>query len=402
MKYLAPVDDSYQHDSRLKDILPAPEPDFQPNSPWGIIRVCEPTISSVEKDLVNEGLDGGWVSNVGPHVQAFEEEFAAFCQVQYCSSMNSGTSALELVFRGLDLKPGDEVIVPDFTMAAGINAVVLAGGTPVFVDADPETFHIDPTKLKAAITDRTKAIEVTHLYGHPADMDPILKIAGEYNLTVVEDAAEAHGAEYHGKRAGSLGHIACFSFFANKIFTCGEGGAITTDDEGFDALMRRLRKQGYSPERHFWHRYLGSNYVMSNMQASVVLGQLRRADELINARRSNAVYYSQVLETIPGIEIPIEKPGCKHVQWMYGIRVTEEFPVSRDELRAQLAAKGIETRNYFVPMHLQPLYFKEEYIGKFPVSENLCATGFYLPSSSHLQRDQLDYVLECIVNIAGK
>ncbi|RME73895.1 MAG: DegT/DnrJ/EryC1/StrS family aminotransferase [Chloroflexi bacterium] len=358
-----------------------------------IIPVCEPTLGGNEKKYVLDCLETNWISSAGKYIPAFEEAFAAKCQARYGVACANGTVALHLALATLGLEPGDEVIVPTFTMIATINAVTYTGATPVLIDSEPETWNMDVNQLADKITPRTKAIIPMHTYGHPVDMDPVMELADKHGLFVLEDAAEAHGAEYKGRRVGSLGHAAGFSFYANKIITTGEGGMITTNDAALADLARNLRDHAFSTERHFWHKYVGFNYRMTNLQAAVGLAQTEQMDGFVENRRRNAALYTSLLKEIPGIVTPPEASWAKNVYWMYSILVQDEFGMTRDQLRAYLAKHGIETRTFFIPLHLQPIYY-EKYKGqRYPVAEMLCQRGFYLPSASSLTEQQIRYIV---------
>jgi perosamine synthetase len=292
--------------------------------------------------------------------------------------------------------PDDEVIIPAFTMVATANAVRYTGATPVLVDAERATWNLDVAGLARLVTPRTRGILVVHTYGHPVDKDPIRELADARGLWVVEDAAEAHGALYRGRRVGSLGRAASFSFYANKIITTGEGGMITTDDAELCRLARRLRDHAFSDERHFWHQYLGYNYRMTNLQAAVGLAQTERLGEFVDIRRANAARYSERLRAIPGLTLPVERDWAKNVYWMYGLLVEEAFGPSRDELRRRLARRGIETRTFFIPVHLQPIYHALFRGRRFPVSEELCQRGLYLPSGATLTAAEIAYVCDAV------
>jgi perosamine synthetase len=260
------------------------------------------------------------------------------------------------------------------------------------------TWNLDVAELKGRVGPRTRAIIAVHTYGHPADMDPILEFARAHDLLVVEDAAEAHGAEYRGRAAGSLGDIASFSFYANKVITTGEGGMVTTRRSDLDRAVRNLRDLAFSGDRHFWHEHRGFNYRMSNLQAAVGLAQTERFADLVRRRRRNARLYAERLSAIDGLTLPQESPGAKSVFWMYGLLVEEDFGPARDELRSHLAERGVETRSFFVPLHLQPICapaFQEEH---FPVSEALCGKGLYLPSGPLLSEEEIDYIAETIAS----
>jgi perosamine synthetase len=305
--------------------------------------------------------------------------------------------ALHLALATLGLGPGDEVILPAFTMIATINAVTYCGAAPVLVDNEPAYWQMDVDQVAARITRRTRAIIPVHIYGHPVDMDALNEIACRHEIMVIEDAAEAHGAEYKGRRCGSLGAAASFSFYGNKILTTGEGGMVTTNNQDIARLAWNLRDHAFSSERHFWHKFVGFNYRMTNLQAALGLAQVEQMDDLVAARRQNAALYTSLLQDIPGITTPPEAPWAKNVFWMYGILVDREaYGLSRDELRRVLADNGIETRTFFIPMHCQPVYWQDFRGQRFPVAEHLCRNGFYLPSSSSLTRGEIEWVTDVI------
>ena len=386
------------------DVVPGPEPKLTlelnrvgvVQGQDRIIPVCEPVLDGNEEKYVVECVRTNWISSAGKFITRFEEMFREYCGTRFAVACTSGTAALQLALYTLGITHDDEVIIPTFTMIASANTVHHCGATPVFVDAEPRTWNIDPTKLEAAITPRTKALCIVHTYGHPADMDAIRDVARRHDLLVVEDAAEAIGAEYHGRRAGNLADCGCFSFYANKIITTGEGGMITTDDEELASKARNIRDHAFSPERHFWHRTVAYNFRMTNLQAAVGVAQMERVDWLVQRRIENAMRYNERLRTVPGLTLPPASPDVKNVYWMYGIMVEDAFGATRDQLREHLAANAIETRSFFVPMHMQPVYFRRESLGRFPVAENLCRRGFYLPSAASLTEEQLDFVCATI------
>jgi perosamine synthetase len=361
-----------------------------------IIAVCQPTLNGNEKRYVNECLDGNWISSAGRFISSFERAFANACGTKFGVACTSGTSALHLAVATMDLGPGDEVILPTFTMIATVNAVAYMGATPVLVDSEPNTWNIDMNQVADKITGKTKLVVPVHTYGHPVDMDPLMALADKHGFSVLEDAAEAHGARYNGRRVGSLGHAAAFSFYANKNITTGEGGMLTTNDEEFAKTSRTLRDHAFSPERHFWHKFRGFNFRMTNLQAAVGLAQVERLDELVARRRENAVLYNLLLSVIPGITLPPEASNVKSVFWMYSIMVENEFGMTRDQLRQVLAESGIETRTFFIPVHFQPIYFEAFKGQRFPVAEKLCKDGLYLPSSASLTEDEIHFVAETI------
>jgi len=329
---------------------------------------------------------------LGPEGRALEGELAALCEARHGIGVNSGTDALVFALKAVGVGPGDEVITSAFSFVASGSTIALCGARPVFVDVDPGTLNLDPALVEKAITPRTRAIVPVHIYGHPVDMDPVRALAERHGLAVIEDAAEAHGAAYHGRPAGSLGHAAAFSFYGNKILTTGEGGMVTTNDPVIAARARELRSLALSTERHFWHRSVAFNYRMSNLQAAIGLAQTERLDALVARRRRNRDRYVQALAEIPGLTLPVERPDCRNVFWMFGVTVDEDFGPSRDQLRARLAACGIETRTFFVPIHIQPAYFRVHRGERYPVAERLGATGLYLPSGPTLSDADVGYV----------
>jgi perosamine synthetase len=315
---------------------------------------------------------------------------------RYGVACANGTVALHLALATAGLGPGDEVIVPTFTIIATANAVAYLGAEPVLVDSEPATWNLDIGQVEAKITPRTKAIIPVHTYGHPVDMDSLNAIAQKYGLFVLEDAAEAHGARYKGRPVGSLGDAASFSFYGNKIITTGEGGMVTTDREDVARLAWNLRDHAFSTERHFWHKFLGYNYRITNLQAAVGLAQTEQLEKFVAARRANAAYYTGLLKQIPGIITPPEASWVTNVFWMYGILLEKEFPLTRDRLRQGLAKRGIETRTFFIPMHCQPIYFDRFRGQRYPVAEDLCKRGLYLPSASNLTRADIEMVVGAI------
>jgi perosamine synthetase len=361
--------------------------------------VAETRFVGNERKYVNECIDTNWISSKGPFIGRFEQSFAGQAGCEHAVACSSGTTALHLVLAALGIGPGDEVVVPAFTMIATINAVHYTGATATLVDAEPMTLNMDPDLLEAKITERTKAVIVVHTYGHPAAMLRVGEIAKRRALHLIEDAAEAHGAEIEGKRVGGFGLASAFSFYANKIITTGEGGMVTTNDAEFARIVRRLRDHAFHPDRHFWHEYAGFNYRMSNLQAAVGFAQVERMPEIIEARRRLARWYATRLRHCPGIILPVESPGVRSVFWMYGIRVREPFGCTGYELRCQLAARGVETRSFFIPLHAQPVYFNQFRGQRFPVAEELCWSGLYLPTHENLSEADVDWICDQIHSV---
>ena len=385
----------------ISHLIPGPEPMLYPAQICGgearILPVCETRLDGNERRYLLECLESNWISSQGGFVRRFEQQFAtAAAGCAYGIACSSGTAALHLALAALGVGPGDEVILPAFTMIATANAVTYTGAVPILVDAERITLNIDPGLIEAKITRRTKAIIVVHTYGHPAQMEDILAIAQRHGLYVVEDAAEAHGAQYRNRAVGSLGDVATFSFYANKILTTGEGGMVTTNNDVLATTVTKLRDHAFSGERHFWHEYVGFNYRMTNLQAAVGLAQLDRFGELVEIRRQQRNWYDQHLQNVRGLTLPTELPGSKSVFWMYGVQVEDAYGCTRDELRIRLAKRGVETRTFFVPMHLQPVYYARYAGQRFPVAEDLCARGLYLPSGPNLTEPEIAWVCQQI------
>jgi len=366
------------------------------------IPIAEPDLAGNEERYVVECIRTGWISSKGKFVEEFEERFASYVGVKHAIAVSSGTTALHLAVAALDLKPGDEVIMPTFTMIACANVARYMGAKPVLVDSEPSTWNVDPSKIEEKITERTKAIMAVHIYGHPSDMDPIVKVAKNYGLYVIEDAAEAHGAEYKGRKVGSIGDIGCFSFYANKIITTGEGGMVVTNDDNIAERVRRLRDQGYNISLRKWlvHDFIGYNYRLTNLQAAVGLAQLERIEEFVKKHRENAYYYNRLLKEIQGITLPPEAPWAKNVYWMYTILVNEEIlGITRDDLMKKLEEYGIDSRATFLPIHQQPPYkdmYKHE---KYPIAELLGRRGINLPSGNTTTKEDIEYVVSALKEI---
>lgn len=354
--------------------------------------VAEPVLGDKELQYVTESVVSGWVSSTGPFVARFEDAFAKFCGTKHAIAMSNGTTALHATLLALGIGPGDEVIVPSFTFIASANAVKFTGATPVLVDSEQETWNIDPKAAEAAITEKTKAIMPVHVYGHPANMDPILALGKKHGLAIIEDAAEAHGALYRGKPVGSLGHVGIFSFYGNKIVTTGEGGMIVTNDDDLAKKTRMLRDHGMSTEKRYWHTVLGYNYRLTSLQAALGVAQMERIDDILERKTRIASWYGEGLKGIAGITLPPAASWAKNVYWLYSIMIDEKaFGLSRDALMQHLQEKGIDSRPFFPPVHIQPIYQTGQ---KLPVSEWLGENGISLPSGAHLKKDDIHRVCE--------
>jgi perosamine synthetase len=345
------------------------------------------------------------VSSAGRFLGEFEEGWASYCGRRHGIAVANGSVALQAAVACLDLQPGDEVIMPTFTIISCASAIVAAGAVPVLVDSEPGTWTMDVAQAAAKVGKRTRAIMPVHIYGHPVDMDPLLELGETHGLHVVEDAAEAHGAEYLTRRGeerwvrcGSFGALSCFSFYANKLVTTGEGGMIVTDDDRLAERARSLRNLSFRAERRFHHEELGFNFRMTNLQAALGVAQLERIDAIVSRKQAIAAAYTEGLRGVAGLELPVEREWARSVYWMYGIVVAEETGLTADDLAARLADLSIETRPFFLGMHEQPalrrlgLFEGETY----PVAERIARQGLYLPSGLALTDDQIRIVGEAV------
>jgi len=354
------------------------------------IPVAEPAIGEEELKYVTEAVASGWVSSAGSFISRFEKSFAEYCDSKYAFATSSGTGALHLALEALDITAGDEVIVPTFSFIATANAVSYTGAKPIFVDSETNTWNIDPELIEAAVSENTKAIIAVHLYGHPAKMDAILQVASKYKLSVIEDAAEAHGALYKGRKVGNIGSMGCFSFYGNKTITTGEGGMIVTDNVKLAEKLKLLRDHGMSSEQRYLHTILGYNYRMTNLQAALGVAQLNKIDSLLHAKNQIAVKYNKLLKNIPGINLPTDNEWALRSTWLYTIMVDKDiFGKNRDQLMVFLDSCGIDTRPAFPPMHMQPIYNTGQ---SLPIAENLSKIGISLPSSVNLLDSDIDRV----------
>lgn len=362
-----------------------------------MIPVAEPDLRGNELKYVTECVTTEWVSSLGKYVGAFEERMAAICGRRYAVSACNGTAALHLALATLGIGPGDEVIVPSLTFVATANVVTYTGATPVFVDSEPDYWQLDPSLLEASITERTKAIIPVDLYGHPVDMDAIAEIARRWNLYMVEDAAEAHGAFYKGKPCGSLGDMSCFSFYGNKVITTGEGGMLLVDNAEWYERARLLRDHAMSSTERYFHPEIGYNYRLTNIQAALGLAQLERLEDFVHIKRRNAALYAERLSDVRGITLAPEADWARSVYWMYSILVDEEYPLCRADLMAALRGRGVDTRPFFRAIHTMPSHFRNV---SLPVAEDLAARGVNLPSSVKLTEQQIDHVCRQIAELA--
>ncbi len=375
-----------------------------------MIPVNEPLLNGNEKKYLNECIDTGWISSEGPFVKQFEEQFAARVGRKYGIAVSNGSVALDAAIVALGIGPGDEVVMPTFTIISCAAAVVRAGARPVLVDSDPVTWNMDVEKLKAKVkaevegknNKKLKAIMVVHIYGLPVDMEPVLEIADKYGLKIIEDAAEMHGQTYKGKPCGGFGDISTFSFYPNKHITTGEGGMIVTDNATLAERCRSLRNLCFQQKKRFVHEELGWNFRMTNLQAALGVAQLERLDEFVSRKRRMGKRYSELLLDVEYLKLPLLKTDyADNIYWVYGLVLKDDVPFDAEEAMRKLAAEGIGARPFFWPMHEQPVFqkmgmFKGE---KYPVAERLARRGFYIPSGLALTGEQMQKVADAVRKI---
>ncbi len=366
------------------------------------IPVNEPRLAGKEKEYLLECIETGWISSEGPFVRDFEEKFAARVGRKHGIAVANGTAALEIAVAALDLKPGDEVILPTFTIISCAGAVVRAGATPVVVDCDPVTWNMTAQHIEEKISPKTRAIMLVHIYGLPVDMDPILELATKHNIPIIEDAAEMHGQTYKNRPCGSFGAISTFSFYPNKHITTGEGGMLATDDNALAERCQSLRNLCFQPAKRFVHESLGWNYRFTNLQAAVGLAQLEQLDEFVKLKREMGKYYNKHLAGLSNIQLPLSKTDyAQNIYWVYGIVLKDEVPFDAEEAAQRLKKMGIGTRPFFWPMHEQPVfqrmgYFKNE---QHPVAERLARRGFYIPSGLGLTPEKRERVVSAVQSL---
>jgi perosamine synthetase len=372
-----------------------------------MIPVNAPLLGETDMANVVECVRSGWISSSGRFIDEFEQRWAAYCGKRHGIAVSNGTTALQLAVAYLDLKAGDEVIMPTFTIISCALAVVASGGVPVLVDSDPDTWCMDVAQVGKKITSRTRAIMPVHIYGHPVDMDPLLELAEKHSLAIIEDAAESHGAEYLSgrgtdrpawRRCGSFGTLSCFSFYANKLITTGEGGMVLTDDPKLAERVRAMRNLCFLPERRFYHEEIGFNFRLTNLQAALGVAQLGRLDEIVARKRWMGQEYSRRLNGLAGLQLPAEATWARNVYWMYGVVLSENSGMDALRFSERLRERGVETRPFFLGMHEQPVFkqrglFVDEC---YPVAERLARQGLYLPSGLALTDEQLSRVCEAV------
>ena len=357
------------------------------------VPVNEPLLDGNEEKYLIECIRSGWISSEGPFIKQFEERMASRVGRKYGIAVSNGSVALDAAVVALGIGPGDEVILPTFTIISCAAAIVRAGAIPVVVDCDSATWNMDVAQVEARITPRTRAIMVAHIFGLPTDMVRLLALARKHGLKVIEDAAEMHGQTCAGQPCGSFGEISTFSFYPNKHVTTGEGGMIVTDDLALAERCRSLRNLCFKPEQRFVHDELGWNFRMSNLQAALGVAQLERLDEFVRIKRSMGARYSELLENTKGLQLPLKgTPYAENIYWVYGLVLEDTVPFDAREAMSRLARKGIGTRPFFWPMHEQPVFEKMGLLlnQKHPVAERIARRGFYIPSGIALTEEQIE------------
>lgn len=364
-----------------------------------MIPVCKPWLPGNEEKYILDAIRTNWISSAGQYIERFEEEFARYCGVKYGVCCTSGLAALHLACAALDLKKGDEVIVPTFTMAASVNAIIFTGAKPVLIDCDAETYCIDVDKIEEKITPRTKAIMPVHIYGHPCEMKKIIELANKYSLYIIEDAAEAHGAEYNKTKCGAMSDIGCFSFYANKIITTGEGGMLITNSKNIADKARSLHSLSYGNNKNkFMHESIGFNYRMSNIIAAFGCAQLENINKVIDMKRTMAKYYNEGLSNISSLQLPIEKDYARSVYWMYHVVLRGKWLGKRERVMGFLKENGVETRESFVPFNKQKIFIEKNITkeNECPVANLVGENGFYLPSGPVISEEELNYTISLL------
>ena len=367
-----------------------------------MIPVNRPVLDGNEKKYLIECIDSGWISSEGRFVKELESGFSKLMGCAHGIAVCNGSVAIDLALAALRIEPGDEVILPSFTIISCAAAIVRAGAVPVVIDCQDDTWNIDPALIAAKITTRTKAIVVVHIYGLPVDMDPVIALARKHGLFIIEDAAEQHGQTYKGRPVGSLGDIATVSFYPNKHITTGEGGMVVTNNESLAERCRALRNLCFDKDRRYIHQELGWNFRMSNIQAAVGVAQLERVDQVLAKKRQIGQWYQQHLQGNPLLRLPPERTNyAENVYWVFGVVLDERVPFDATEAIARLRANGVDARHFFWPMHEQPALLKLGYFANesCPNSERIARRGFFLPSGIGTTRDEIDASAEALREI---
>jgi perosamine synthetase len=366
------------------------------------IPVSQPLLDDLESQYIADALNKGAISGFyGEYLSKFEEGFAQYSDCKYGVATTSGTTALHLAMLVMSIGKGDEVLVSTLTNMATFFTIIYQGAVPVPIDVEDDTWNLDPGLLESKITPRTKAIVVVHLFGHPVDMNPVIDLARRYNLRVIEDCAQAHGATYRGEKIGSIGDIGCFSFYANKIITTGEGGMITTNDPAVADKARSLKSLAFGTTNKFMHTDIGYNYRMTNLQAALGCAQLEKIESIIDKKRTLARFYNEKFKEIPLLRLPVEKPYARNVYWMYHVVLRGKAGSKRDLVMQNLQELGVETREGFIPYNMQEIFLHRGWtkVGDCPRANEIALKSFYLPSGPTLAEDDLEYITTCLEKI---
>lgn len=375
---------------------------YHKNSKIMQVQVNEPLLDGNEKKYLNECIDTGWISSEGPFIKQFENGLAQYFNRKHAIAVSNGTIAIDIAIDALDLKSGDEIIMPTFTIISCISGLIKKGCIPIFIDQNLDTWNMNIDEIEDKITSRTKAIMVVHIYGLPVEMNKVLEIATKYNLKIIEDAAEMHGQEYLGKKCGSFGDISTLSFYPNKHITTGEGGMVLTDDDDLAEKCRSLRNLCFIPEQRFLHYELGYNARMTNMQAAIGLAQLERIEKFIEKKRWIGKKYTERLQSVKSLQLPIVSTTyAENIYWVYGVVIKDNQTMDAKEAMKYLAEAGIGTRPFFWGLHEQPVLknYNINVEGIFPISEHMSRQGFYLPSGLAITEDQINYVCDTVLKI---
>jgi len=368
------------------------------------IPVSTPSLNGDDAEAVAQAIREGWISSEGPQVKEFEEKFARLIGVKHGIAVANGTAALDIAIEALGVGPGDEVILPSFTIVSCLNQILRSGATPVFVDALPDTWNLDPEGVEAAITTQTKAIIVVHIYGLPADVDRVKTLADAHAIPLIEDSAEAHGQHLEGSALGSFGTLSTFSFYSNKLITTGEGGMILSNDDDLAARARELRNLSFNPEQRFVHHTIGWNYRLTAMQAALGLSQMARMKTLLSDKQGIGRHYQQLLAEVKELTLPLAKyRGSENVYWVFGVVLAPDSSTNARTVMAELHERGIGTRPFFYPLHKQPVLQRFGMASSLtlPVAEWLGAKGFYLPNGADSTPEKREYVAQVLKEIVA-
>jgi perosamine synthetase len=367
-----------------------------------MIPVNRPVLDGNEKKYLTECIETGWISSEGPFVKRLEVGFSKLMGCAHGVAVCNGSVAIEVALAALRIGPGDEVILPTFTIISCAAAIVRAGAIPIVVDCQPDTWNIDPTLIASKITSRTKAIMVVHIYGLPVDMDLVIELARRHNLFIIEDAAEQHGQTYKGRPVGSLGDIATVSFYPNKQITAGEGGMVLTNDRALADRGRELRNLCFDKERRFIHEELGWNFRMSNVQAAIAVAQLERIDQIVAKKRQIGHWYQQRLRGQRRLQLPPERTEyAENIYWVFGVVLDDTVPYDAAKAMASLKSKGVDTRHFFWPIHEQPVFRNRGWFmnERCPNAERIARRGLYLPSGVGLTEKEADISARALLEI---